>query len=145
VTRVTSPFGFRSTAAEGGGGHRPDRQARDRDRPPHRASALRPLGALAGAGAQVTLAVRNTDAGIRTAADVAATTGRDDVRRRRARSDQPGRPWPRLRAAMARLARHPRQQTAGVMMSPEQRTPQGWELQFATNHLGHFALNAGTP
>jgi NAD(P)-dependent dehydrogenase (short-subunit alcohol dehydrogenase family) len=29
---------------------------------------------------------------------------------------------------------------AGVMMSPEQRTPQGWELQFATNHLGHFAL-----
>jgi NAD(P)-dependent dehydrogenase (short-subunit alcohol dehydrogenase family) len=29
---------------------------------------------------------------------------------------------------------------AGVMMTPEQRTPQGWELQFATNHLGHFAL-----
>jgi NAD(P)-dependent dehydrogenase (short-subunit alcohol dehydrogenase family) len=27
---------------------------------------------------------------------------------------------------------------AGIMRSPEQRTPEGWELQFATNHLGHF-------
>jgi NAD(P)-dependent dehydrogenase (short-subunit alcohol dehydrogenase family) len=26
------------------------------------------------------------------------------------------------------------------MASPEMRTPQGWEMQFATNHLGHFAL-----
>jgi NAD(P)-dependent dehydrogenase (short-subunit alcohol dehydrogenase family) len=29
---------------------------------------------------------------------------------------------------------------AGVMAVPETRTAQGWELQFATNHLGHFAL-----
>jgi NAD(P)-dependent dehydrogenase (short-subunit alcohol dehydrogenase family) len=29
---------------------------------------------------------------------------------------------------------------AGVMACPETRTPQGWELQFATNHLGHYAL-----
>ena len=26
---------------------------------------------------------------------------------------------------------------------PEMRTPQGWELHFATNHLGHFALTNG--
>jgi NAD(P)-dependent dehydrogenase (short-subunit alcohol dehydrogenase family) len=26
---------------------------------------------------------------------------------------------------------------AGVMATPETRTSQGWELQFATNHLGH--------
>jgi NAD(P)-dependent dehydrogenase (short-subunit alcohol dehydrogenase family) len=29
---------------------------------------------------------------------------------------------------------------AGVMACPQTRTEQGWELQFATNHLGHFAL-----
>jgi NAD(P)-dependent dehydrogenase (short-subunit alcohol dehydrogenase family) len=29
---------------------------------------------------------------------------------------------------------------AGVMAIPHQRTKQGFEMQFATNHLGHFAL-----
>ena len=29
---------------------------------------------------------------------------------------------------------------AGVMAAPETRVGPGWELQFATNHLGHFAL-----
>jgi NAD(P)-dependent dehydrogenase (short-subunit alcohol dehydrogenase family) len=29
---------------------------------------------------------------------------------------------------------------AGVMACPEQRVGAGWERQFATNHLGHFAL-----
>jgi len=30
--------------------------------------------------------------------------------------------------------------SAGVMACPETRVGAGWELQFATNHLGHFAL-----
>jgi NAD(P)-dependent dehydrogenase (short-subunit alcohol dehydrogenase family) len=26
---------------------------------------------------------------------------------------------------------------AGVLALPQQHTPEGWEMQFATNHLGH--------
>ena len=29
---------------------------------------------------------------------------------------------------------------AGIMATPETRVGPGWEAQFATNHLGHFAL-----
>jgi NAD(P)-dependent dehydrogenase (short-subunit alcohol dehydrogenase family) len=32
---------------------------------------------------------------------------------------------------------------AGVILPDLQRTPEGWEMQFATNHLGHFALALG--
>ncbi len=32
---------------------------------------------------------------------------------------------------------------AGVMACPETRVGPGWELQFATNHLGHFVMTQG--
>ena len=137
MTPITTPFGFRSTAAE---------VVEGIDLTGKRAivtGAASGIGtetarALAGAGAQVTLAVRNLDAGTRTAADITATTGRDDVAVAALEVTDPA-----SAAAFAAAWDGPLDilvNNAGVMMSPEQRTPQGWELQFATNHLGHFAL-----
>jgi NAD(P)-dependent dehydrogenase (short-subunit alcohol dehydrogenase family) len=97
--------------------------------------------ALAAAGASVTLAVRDLDAGQRTAGDITATTGNAAISV--ARLDLTDRAsissfvtaWD---APLDILVNN-----AGVMASPEMRTPERWELQFATNHLGHFALTVG--
>jgi NAD(P)-dependent dehydrogenase (short-subunit alcohol dehydrogenase family) len=97
--------------------------------------------ALAGAGAEVTLAVRDRAAGERTAADITATTGNKQVLVAPLDlADQ--------RSVAAFTADwsgplHILVNNAGVMASPLMRTPEGWELQFATNHLGHFALATG--
>src|SRR4051812_5638824 len=137
MTMITTPFGFSSTAAE---------VVASIDLTGKRAivtGASSGIGietarALAGAGAQVTLAVRDTDAGAKTAADIEATTGRDDVAVAALELTDPA-----SAAAFTAAWDGPLDiliNNAGVMMSPEQRTPQGWELQLATNHLGHFAL-----
>jgi NAD(P)-dependent dehydrogenase (short-subunit alcohol dehydrogenase family) len=109
---------------------------------------------LAAAGAAVTLAARD----VAKAAQVA----------QQIRADTPGaalevmqlelhRPESVRRFAGEWLAGHPRLNllvnNAGVMACPLARTEEGWEMQFATNHLGHFlltslllpALRAGAP
>jgi NAD(P)-dependent dehydrogenase (short-subunit alcohol dehydrogenase family) len=139
--RIQTPFGFDSTAAEVVAGI---------DLSGRRAIVtggssgigIETARALAGAGADVTLAVRNTDAGDRTAADIAATTGSTAVHVRPLDlADQ------RSVAAFAAdwgAPLHMLINNAGVMALPElQLTPDGWEAQFATNHLGHFALALG--
>lgn len=97
--------------------------------------------ALAGAGAQVTLAVRNVEAGHATAEDLVATTGNKQI-------DVAALDLADQRSVAAFVAGwqgplHLLVNNAGVMASPETRTEEGWELQFATNHLGHFALATG--
>lgn len=97
--------------------------------------------ALAEAGAHVTLAVRDLDAGKRVAEDIAATTGNQLVEVALLNLID--------RSSVASFVAswdgplHILINNAGVMATPETRTPEGWELQFATNHLGHFALANG--
>ncbi|MEX5637603.1 SDR family NAD(P)-dependent oxidoreductase [Parafrankia sp. FMc2] len=138
--RITTPFGAESTAAEVIAGVDLTGQ---RTIVTGGASGIgiETARALAGAGAEVTLAVRDTGAGERTAADIAAggATGRVLVEALDL-ADQAS-----VTAFTSRwdgpldiLVNN-----AGVMASPLTRTPEGWELQFATNHLGHFALTTG--
>jgi len=90
-------------------------------------------GALAAKGAHVVLAVRNVDKG---RAASAAMTGSSEVREldladlasvRRFASA-----WEREIDLLIN--------NAGIMIPPLSRTADGFELQFGTNHLGHFAL-----
>ncbi|MDO5611017.1 MAG: SDR family NAD(P)-dependent oxidoreductase, partial [Pseudomonadota bacterium] len=96
---------------------------------------------LASAGAEVTLAVRNVEAGQKVAADIASTTGNDKVHV--LPLDLADRRSIDTLIAAWQGPLHILVNNAGVMASPEARTPEGWESQFATNHLGHFALALG--
>jgi NAD(P)-dependent dehydrogenase (short-subunit alcohol dehydrogenase family) len=141
MTPVTTPFGFHSTAADVSEGV---------DLSGKRAivtGAASGIGvetarALADRGAAVTLAVRDTAAGARVASDIAATTGRNDVGV--APLDLADRASVAAFVAAWEGPLHVLVNNAGVMAIPElQRTVEGWEVQLATNHLGHFALAAG--
>jgi NAD(P)-dependent dehydrogenase (short-subunit alcohol dehydrogenase family) len=139
--RIKTPFGFSSTAAEVVAGV---------DLSGKRAivtGASSGIGvetarALADAGAAVTLAVRNTDTGERVAAEIregtgngAVTVGALDL------SDLSS-----VRAFVAAWS-GPLDilvNNAGVMAIQELTlSSNGHEMQFATNHLGHFALALG--
>jgi NAD(P)-dependent dehydrogenase (short-subunit alcohol dehydrogenase family) len=96
--------------------------------------------ALAGAGAQVTLAVRDPHAGARTIAEIGITAGEVRV----ARVDLTERASIAMFVADWDGPLDILVNNAGVMALPElELTAEGWEMQFATNHLGHFALALG--
>jgi NAD(P)-dependent dehydrogenase (short-subunit alcohol dehydrogenase family) len=140
-TPITTPFGFESTAAEVIAGT---------DLSGKRAIVtggssgigVETARALASAGADVTLAVRDPDAGRRTAADITGSTGSAAVHVGRLDLADPA-----SVAAFVTAWEGPLDilvNNAGVMALPALRlTPGGWELQFATNHLGHFSLALG--
>ncbi|MEW1775115.1 SDR family NAD(P)-dependent oxidoreductase [Streptomyces sp. NPDC086777] len=137
MTTISTPYGFSSTAAE---------VAEGIDLTGRRAvvtGASSGLGAetaraLASTGAEVTLAVRDLAAGEQVAKDIAETTGNRQVRVAPLELTDP--------ASVAAFATswqgplHVLVNNAGVMACPERYTEQGREWQFATNHLGHFAL-----
>jgi NAD(P)-dependent dehydrogenase (short-subunit alcohol dehydrogenase family) len=139
--RITTPFGFESTAAEVIEGV----DLTGKSAIVTGASSgigVETARALAAAGAAVTLAVRNELAGERVAAMIrdsagnhGVTVGSVDL------SDLSS------VAAFVRAWTGPLDilvNNAGVMAVPElTMAPNGHEMQFATNHLGHFALTVG--
>jgi NAD(P)-dependent dehydrogenase (short-subunit alcohol dehydrogenase family) len=97
--------------------------------------------ALAEHGAHVVLAVRNLDKGKDAAARITAASPRAGV----ALQELDLTSLDSIRAAARQLrSDHDRidllVNNAGVMYTPKSTTKDGFELQFGTNHLGHFAL-----
>ncbi|WP_210585392.1 SDR family NAD(P)-dependent oxidoreductase [Streptomyces sp. GESEQ-35] len=96
---------------------------------------------LAAHGATVVLAVRSTDKGHQAAARIAAAVPQADVTVQpldltsldsvRAAADTLRATYPTIDLLI---------NNAGVMYTPKSTTRDGFELQFGTNHLGHFAL-----
>ncbi|CAM5374840.1 oxidoreductase [Streptomyces griseomycini] len=89
--------------------------------------------ALARAGAHVVLAVRDPERGRAAAAGLSGST---EVRR----LDLADLASVREFAAGWSDPLYALVNNAGVMMLPRRRTEDGFEMQFGTNHLGHFAL-----
>jgi NAD(P)-dependent dehydrogenase (short-subunit alcohol dehydrogenase family) len=91
---------------------------------------------LAARGAAVVLAVRDVEKGRQAAARMAGNVSVQSLDLSSLNS---------IRAAAAQLrANHPRIDllinNAGVMYTPKQTTADGFEMQFGTNHLGHYAF-----
>jgi NAD(P)-dependent dehydrogenase (short-subunit alcohol dehydrogenase family) len=89
--------------------------------------------ALAAAGAHVVLAVRDLDKGFAAAASMPGNT---QVRQLDLASLASVRTFAAAWQGTVDLLIN----NAGVMAPPLTRTTEGFELQFGTNHLGHFAL-----
>lgn len=110
--------------------------------------------ALAQAGASVWMPVRDLGKGEAVAADIRASTGNHEVRV--ASLDLIDLRSVRAFAQVFLSTEAPLHiliNNAGIMACPLTRSADGWESQFATNHMGHFlltcllapALRAGAP
>jgi NAD(P)-dependent dehydrogenase (short-subunit alcohol dehydrogenase family) len=95
--------------------------------------------ALASVGADVTLAVRRPGAAEEIAASITRETGNGAVSV--SALDLSDQDSVRSFAATWDRPLHILVNNAGIMALPElERTAEGWEMQFATNFMGHFAL-----
>jgi len=150
---ITSPFHARSTALEVVSGHNLS------DKTVLITGAGSGIGfetarALLTAGAEVVLAIRNLDKGAEVARTLREATKNERVHvlqidlgslsSVREAAQQFLKQWSQLHILI---------NNAGVMATPQEYTPDGFERQFGTNHLGHFllatlllpALRAGAP
>jgi NAD(P)-dependent dehydrogenase (short-subunit alcohol dehydrogenase family) len=95
--------------------------------------------AFARIGAEVTLAVRNLEAAAPVAEELRASTGNQNIFLGRVDLSDLTSITEFADAWTGPL--HVLVNNAGIMALPElERTAEGWEMQFATNYLGHFAL-----
>src|SRR5712675_2055194 len=141
LSRFITPFGFHSTAAEVIKGVN---LASRRAIVTGGASGIgiETARALAGAGASVTLAVRRPDAAEPVAIEWRRSTGNHAIDIRTLDLSDLRSVKSFTNAWIGPL--HILVNNAGIMAVPElQKTPQGFELQFGTNFLGHFALTIG--
>ena len=134
---LSTEFGYRSTAAEAIAGH-DLAGARAIVTGGYSGLGLETVRALARAGVSVIVPARRPDVAADALRDLEGVEVRhmdlsdlDSVAAFTATIREDARP---LRLVI---------NAAGVMATPQQRTPQGWEWQFGTNHLGHFALVGG--
>jgi NAD(P)-dependent dehydrogenase (short-subunit alcohol dehydrogenase family) len=97
--------------------------------------------ALARAGAEVTIAVRNTAKGREVADDIEADVKGKPVSVAELHLDDIASVDAFVAAWSGPL--HILVNNAGIMDTPLAYTSAGWESQLATNHLGHFALATG--
>jgi NAD(P)-dependent dehydrogenase (short-subunit alcohol dehydrogenase family) len=101
--------------------------------------------ALAARGAHVVLAVRNLDKGKEAIQKIEARIGADSPGAALTLQELDLTSLDSIRAAADQLRSHHDRidlliNNAGVMYTPRSTTKDGFELQFGTNHLGHFAL-----
>ena len=98
--------------------------------------------ALASAGAEVVMAVRRPQAAEQVAADIVRSTNNTRVFVRALDLSDQGSVHGFAAAWDQPL--HILVNNAGIMALPDlERTREGWEMQFATNFMGHFALTTG--